>query len=295
MFPTIWYRGHSRATLDGEELDVGHRKQNLPRAFGAPPQMHSSEQRSASRGLTWARVAAGVLLMVVAIPLAHAVLDRTGSQAAAESRVHGEVASLLAGIPQHERTLGDPAAPVTLQVFIDLKDPDCRWWFLRYLPAIVHSQVRTGRLKLEYHAYKTNTFRPQVFVKEQTAALAAGAQNKLWNFVDTFYYEQRSEFRSYVDNAYIANIARQVPGLNLARWHTDLSTGRREEQTTAEDHTATTLGLYVTPSFRIGLTGGTVHNYSGVNVVKYPGQPHPIALPQASDISKTIEELSRRL
>jgi hypothetical protein len=200
---------------------------------------------------------------------------------------------LLAGIPQHGSTLGDQAAPVTLEVFTDLKDPDSRSWFLTDLPAIIRDYVRTGALNLEDHAYKTNTFFPQEFVKEQTAALAAGAQDKLWNFIYTFYHEQGSEFAAYVTETYLDNIARQVPGLNLARWHTDRHTERREEQTTLEDHTARALGLHVTPSFRIGKTGGTMHNYAGHAVIKY-GEQHPIALPEASDIGKAIHELDSR-
>ncbi len=180
-----------------------------------------------------------------------------------------------------------------LQVFLDLKDPDSRFWFLHHLSAIIHDQVRTGALKLEYRAYKTNTFRPQTFVKEQTAALAAGAQNKLWNYIDTFYHEQGSEFIGYVTEPYLESIARQIPGLNLARWRSDRHTGRREEQTTGEDRTARALGLHVTPSFRIGKTGGAMHSFSGHAVIKY-GEQHPIALPTTWDIGKAIREFAHR-
>ncbi|MGA2451883.1 MAG: thioredoxin domain-containing protein [Solirubrobacteraceae bacterium] len=219
------------------------------------------------------------------------LLLRPGSsQALSEHKIDREVTQLLAGIPQHQSTLGNPTAPVTLQVFLDLKDPDSRSWFLKDLPAIINDQVRTGEVKLEYHAYKTNTYRPQEFVRDQTAALAAGAQDKLWNFIYTFFHEQRSEFAYYATESYVNNIARQVPGLNIPLWHTDRHTERREEQTTAEDRTARTLNLHVTPSFRIGPTGGPFHNYAGHSVIKY-GEQHPIALPEATDIAKAIKEL----
>jgi protein-disulfide isomerase len=273
---------------------MAHAKQNLPRAFRQPrkatTQRHAA---SRSRKWRWAQIAAVLLLAAIAGTTAGLLLRPGSSQAAAEHKIDHEVTQLLAGIPQHQRTLGNPTAPVTLQVFIDLKDPDSRSWFLTDLPAIIHNFVRTGTLKLEYHAYKTNTFRPQTFVKEQTAALAAGAQDKLWNYIYTFYREQGSEFAAYVTEAYLDNIARQVPGLNLARWHTDRHTERREEQTTTEDHTARTLGLHVTPSFRIGRTGSRFRNYAGHSVIKY-GEQHPIALPEASDIGKAIQELRAR-
>jgi protein-disulfide isomerase len=273
---------------------MGHPKQNLPRAFRQPLQ-RSGTRPDASRlsGLRWAQIV-GVLILAAIVGTAVGFLLRPGSsQAASEHRIDREVTKLLTGIPQHQSTLGRPTAPVTLQVFIDLKDPDSRSWFLTDLPAIIHDYVRTGTLKLEYRAYKTNTHSPQEFVKDQTAALAAGAQNKLWNFIYTFFHEQGSEFVTYATENYIHNIARQVPGLSLAQWQTDRHTGRREEQTTAEDQTARTLRLHVTPSFRIGLTGGPLHNYAGHSVIKY-GEQHPIALPEASDIAQAINELDRR-
>jgi len=270
---------------------MGRPKQNLPRAFRAPTQPTKRIGRSSRRPL-WASIAITAALTPAAILGTLGWLTHTTNTQALPDiqQIEHEVNTLLAGIPQHASTLGSSTAPVTIQVYIDLKDPDSRSWFRKDLPAIIHDYVRTGTLKLEYRAYKTNTYRPQEFVNDQTAALAAGAQNKLWNFIYTFFHEQGSEFASYATENYIDNIARQVPGLNLAQWHTDRHSGRREEQTTAEDQTASILGLHVTPSFRIGRTGHTLHNYAGHSIIKY-GEQHPIALPEASDIAKAIKEL----
>jgi protein-disulfide isomerase len=273
---------------------MGRPKQNLPRTFRQPQRAQATKHSANTQHIAaWARVATSTLLVAVAILAAITVLDHASNRAAVESRVDSEVSRLLAGIPQHANTLGDHTAPITLEVFGDLKDPDSRSWFLKDLPTIIRDYVRTGTLKLEYRSYKTNTFSPQEFVKEQTAALAAGTQDKLWNYIYIFYHEQGSEFATYVTEPYLDNIARQVPDLNLARWHTDRHTERREEQTTAEDQRARVLGLHVTPSFRIGKTGGVMHNYAGHSIIKY-GEQHPIALPEASDIDKAIHELDTR-
>lgn len=270
---------------------MAHPKQNLPRAFRRPAALTRPPTASRTHRRRWAELATICIFAAVAAVAAITALGHSNSQAATEQRVDREVTQLLAGIPQRQNTLGSATAPVTLEVYGDLKDPDSKSWFLKELPAIVHNQVRPGTLRLAYRSYKTNTRIPQEFVKQQTAALAAGAQNRLWNYIDTFYHEQHSEFENYATETYLDNIARQIPGLNIAQWHTDRHTGRREEQTTQEDQTArTTLGLHVTPSFRIGKTHGTMHTFSGHAVIKY-GEQHPIALPTTNDIAKAIEEL----
>jgi hypothetical protein len=235
---------------------------------------------------------AALLTIVVASGLL--VLTRhASSQAALEHNIDHKVSAQLSGIPQEGTTLGSRTAPVTMEVFIDLEDPTSRWWFREDLPAIIAAYVRTGALKLRYHAFKRNTYWPAVFVKQQTATLAAGAQNRLWNYIDTFFYEQGRELTRYVTESYLGGIARQTPGLDLADWLADRHTGHREEQATAEDQSAKAIGLHVTPAFRIGKTGGRMSIFTGRTMIQYPEQKHPIALIEAPDIANAIGLLDR--
>lgn len=233
-------------------------------------------------------------LLTIVVAFGVLVLTRhASSEAALEHSIDHKVSAQLSGIPQEDTTLGRRTAPVTMEVFIDLEDPTSRWWFREDLPAIINAYVRTGDLKLRYHAFKRNTYWPAVFVNQQTAALAAGAQDKLWNFIDTFFYEQGKELTRYVTESYLEGIARQAPGLNLTRWHTHRHTDRREEQTTTEDQSARTIGLHVTPAFRIGKTGGHMSIFTGRTMIRYPEQKHPIALVEAPDIANAIALLDR--
>jgi hypothetical protein len=233
-----------------------------------------------------------VALLTIVVAFGVLILTRhASSQAALERSTDREVGTLLAGIPQQGDTLGKRNAPFTLEVYSDLKDPDSQNWFVNYLPAILDDDVRPGLVKIQYHSFKTNTHYPAEFVKEQTAALAAGAQDKLWNFVDTFYHEQRSEYATYVTENYLDGIARQVPGLNLTRWHTDRHTGRREEQIPSEDQAAKALGLYLTPSFRVGRTGGPLRTFSGGVIVRHEGQ-RPIHMIRAWDLDRLTKEFN---
>jgi protein-disulfide isomerase len=234
---------------------------------------------------------AGVLAIAGRAGGGASAAHRPGESVAAERGIDRTVGALFAGIPQEGALLGARSAPVTMEVILDLEDPTCRWWFREDLPRIVLDYVRTGALRLRYHAFKRNTYWPWVFVKQQTAALAAGAQGRLWNFIDTFFYEQGEEVSPYVTERYLDGIASQVSGLDLARWHADRHTGRREEQTAAESQSAEALGFRVTPAFRIGRTGGPMNAFMGRTVVQYTGQAHPFALIEAADVAGAIEQL----
>jgi hypothetical protein len=272
--------------------------QNFPRFFRHPrPETASTPARSpALKALTPPSITiASIVLSALAIAVVVSIPGRTNNEAAQQKRSNQRVAKLLAGIPQHGHRLGYPNAPVTLEVFADLKDPDSRNWFDNYLPAILKQDVRTRKLQLRFHAFKTNTGLPAEFVDEQTAALSAGAQNKLWNYAEVFYHQQRnapthSEFESYATNNFLEVIARQIPGLDFSPWNIDRHTEHREELPSEESKTAREYQLHVTPSFRIGRTGRPLTNYAGSTILKYKGQ-HPISLIKAHDLNKTISEL----
>jgi hypothetical protein len=220
------------------------------------------------------------------------------------------VAALFAGIPQHGVILGEPTAPVTLQVFVDLEDHgDGTRWLDVMLPPILKQFVRTNIVRLEFHSFKSDTLNRRPFYLQQVAALAAGAQNLLWNYVATFMNEQGAEFTNYVTKEFVTGIAEQIPGLNLAEWeqsHT-LTAARIVE---ADLLTAHNVGFHDSPSFRIGLTGGRMKNFVGryfetshkyvvrttpdgeryIAGVSSEWQ-HPVSLIEASDLEKAVNEL----
>jgi protein-disulfide isomerase len=162
-----------------------------------------------------------------------------------------EVASLLAGIPQRGNTLGDPTAPVTLEYFGDLECPFCREFTLGEIPSLIHSYVLSGKLKIEYRSMETATRDPETFGIQQVAALAAGKQGKMWNFIELFYHEQGKEDSGYVTESYLQDLASQVPGLNLIAWTAARSDAELANTITSDAQAANGAGLTRTPSFLI--------------------------------------------
>jgi protein-disulfide isomerase len=103
---------------------------------------------------------------------------------------------------------------------------------------------------------ETATREPEVFKTQQVAALAAGKQNKMWDFVELFYHEQQEEDSGYVTESYLQNLAQQVPGLNLPQWTTDRGDTALNNQVEADAQAANNAGFTGTPSFLIGKSGG---------------------------------------
>jgi len=164
---------------------------------------------------------------------------------------------LLAGIPQHGSLLGRPDAPVTLQFFGDLQCRDSRQVMLGALPFLIRRWVRTGKLRIRFRALETDTFKAggfSEFAEQQGAALAAGNEGKLWNFVDAFYREQGPEFTGYVDRAFLDRIAKEA-GLEIPFWEREREPGLWELRLLGERLKANHAGVYVTPAFLIGRTG----------------------------------------
>ncbi len=166
-------------------------------------------------------------VVVVAVVIAISVHGSGGSSSGlqtgtqASSTITG-VNSLLDGIPQSGNVLGHPDAPVTMTYYGDLECPICKDFTLQGgFSQLVSNEVREGKVKVEYRAFETATQNPQTFQTQQTAALAAGRQNKFWQFAELFYREQGQEDTPYVTDAYLTGLAKQIPGLDIATWQSD--------------------------------------------------------------------------
>ena len=215
-----------------------------------------------------------IVAAVVVVALAVVVVAAGGSSpppkprgAQATTAAQG-ISALLAGIPQSADTLGQPTAPVTLKWYGDLECPYCKEFTLGALPSIIGQWVRGGQLKIEYLSMETATREPKVFKIQQVAALAAGMQNRMWNFIETFYHEQGEEDSGYVTEQYLHGLASQIPGLNIALWQEDRYDPELATKVVAEARGAIRAHYRGTPTFLIGRSGGTMYRFKPGSLTK---------------------------
>ncbi len=230
------------------------------------------------------RMLAGTVIVAIAVVVIAVVISSGGSKSGlktgtAQKQTVASVSSLLTGIPQSGTTLGNPKAPVTMTYFGDLECPICQDFTLNGgFPQLVQNDVRSGKVKIVYKGFQTATRDPTVFQTQQVAAMAAGAQDKFWDYTELFYHEQGQEGSGYVTEAYLDTLARQVPGLNVTAWQSARGNSSYASQVGAEEQSGNSQGITGTPT--LIFTGP-----------KGKSQPSS-AVPSYSDLQKSIQQVS---
>jgi protein-disulfide isomerase len=222
------------------------------------PKKRQAAKRPRSRASLYLAAAASAVLMAAALVIASQLGNPGTTHAAPASSALtgvGDNASLLAGIPQRGAALGSPKAPVTLVEYADLQCPYCGEFARTTLPTLVQQYVRTGKVRF--------VFRGLAFVGPESevalrAALAAGQQNRLWNFTHLTYENQGAENSGWVTDGFIRSVASEIAGLDATRLVAAASSQSVTDQIAAAQQLATNDGVNSTPSFLVGRTGGAL-------------------------------------
>jgi protein-disulfide isomerase len=159
-----------------------------------------------------------------------------------------EVDRQLAGIPQRRMALGDPSAKVKLVEYGDLKCPVCASFSKEIIPRVIDSKVRGGAARIE--------FRNFTIIDEQSepagaAALAAGEQDRGWNFLEIFYRNQGAETDAYANDEFLTAVAKAAGVPDIGRWNSERKSRRLLGEVRRTSREAPQLGFTGTPSFAV--------------------------------------------
>jgi protein-disulfide isomerase len=181
--------------------------------------------------------AAAVALIVVAL------LFRSGDDTAPPSTSPGVE---LAGIPQDDRVLGNPAANVTLIEYADPQCPGCRFYTEEMFPTVVDEYVRPGKVTTEFRGFP---FIGPDSVKALRFIYAAGLQDKLWEYQETLYRNQGGENDGWVTDDLLRRVTGEIPGLDVNKLFVDAESDAITGEAEAAEGEATAAGVPGTPTF----------------------------------------------
>jgi protein-disulfide isomerase len=215
-----------------------------------------STERNKRLLLLGGAILAAIVVVVVAIVVSQGGSDDddgsgggpVASGGQAQQSQSAEVEELFGGIPQRGVTLGEPDAPATLIEFADLQCPFCAQYTTGALPTVIQDYVRTGRLKMQLRLLR---FIGPDSERGAEVAAAATLQNKGWDFSDLFFRNQGQENSGYATDAFLEQLARATPGLDMAQLESDLDTPAAQSLIRQAERQANGLGVSGTPTFFI--------------------------------------------
>ena len=166
----------------------------------------------------------------------------------------GEVQELLADVPQDGTRLGSEDAPVTIYLYEDLQCPVCARLTRETLPDLIASYVEPGEVKV---VSETIAILGPDSIPAAGAALAAGEQDRYWEYSTLFFLNQRRENSGYVTDEFLTNIAEETQGLDVNQWNETRESGSFASEIDAAHARARDEGVEGTPTLVITGPQGT--------------------------------------
>jgi protein-disulfide isomerase len=163
------------------------------------------------------------------------------------------VLQILTGIPQSNESLGRSTARVVVTLYGDLECPLCAQFVLSHAFArLISNDVRAGKARIVYRSFCTATCNAgpsrRVFVSQEVAAYAAGAQRRFWQYAMLFLQQQGREGTNYATEAFLDRLAREDPGLEFARWLSERTNPALARELKDEGRAANRQNIQATPT-----------------------------------------------
>jgi protein-disulfide isomerase len=164
-----------------------------------------------------------------------------------------EAQELLADIPQDGTVLGAEDAPVTIYLYEDLQCPACARFTRETFPDLITRYIEPGEVRVVSESLAI--IGPDS-VPAAEAALAAGEQDRYWEYSTLFFLNQGRENSGYVTDEFLTNIAEETQGLDVDQWNQTRESGSGESEVDAAQAKAEDEGIQATPTLIVSGPGG---------------------------------------
>jgi protein-disulfide isomerase len=159
-------------------------------------------------------------------------------------QVTPEVRPMVDGV-----ALGDPNAPVLVEVFEDFQCPACRTYSSDVEPQLVENYVATGKIRYVFRHYPFLDDRSVTKESDQAAnaSMCAAEQSKFWEYHDFLFANWNSENAGAFSDKRLVAFAEAL-GLDMARFNDCFDENRYEEDIQKDFTDGTQKGVTGTPS-----------------------------------------------
>ena len=201
-------------------------------------------------------VAAVVVVVAVVLIAGNHSDDKTTAASSNTAPVanSGAIQEQLGGVPQKGNTLGRSGAPITIVEYGDLQCPVCANFSNTIMPRVVQDYIRQGKARIQFRNF---AFIGDDSNKLALASLAAGLQNKQFDFNELVYANQGEENSGYATDDYIKKIYASIPGLDAEKAMKDMGSQEVSDLLAKDMQLSQVQGISATPTIYVGRSGQT--------------------------------------
>jgi protein-disulfide isomerase len=148
--------------------------------------------------------------------------------------------------------LGDPNAPVKVDVFEDFRCSVCMYYTQNFEPQIIQTYVDTGKVYYTFHSFIVidGNDGTDASYRSANAAMCAAEQGHFWDFHDTLFANQVSEDASLFTDVRLVAMAQNL-NLDMTAFNQCYQAKKYASQIQADISQAHTFNLTGTPSILV--------------------------------------------
>lgn len=155
-------------------------------------------------------------------------------------------------VPEGETGMGDPNAPVKLEIFADFQCPACANLAINIEPKVVRNYVENGNVYLTFHPY---SFLDKGTIGQEShraaeAAFCALDQKMFWQYYDILFHNHTGENVGDYTKSRLIAYAEKL-GMNMTEFTKCVNDRKYEQKVLDENEYAQSLGVDRTPTFFI--------------------------------------------
>jgi len=148
--------------------------------------------------------------------------------------------------------LGDPNAPVKVDVYEDFRCSACATYTQNYEPQIIQAYAETGKVYYTFHTYLVidshdNT---DASYRSANAAMCAAEQGRFWEYHETLYANQVSESAALFSDERLRTMAQNI-NLDMTKFNQCYQEKRYASDVQKDISEGNALNLTFTPSILV--------------------------------------------